>query len=357
MSAISYGKTLQIVIFIALSVVVSSLLLLLFNVSPINGMGTMLQRGFGSYLGLGATLVLVTPLLILAVGVSIPFTAKVWNIGGQGQFVMGEVFATYVGLQLAKSGAAVLLPAAFVSAFMGGALWAIPPTVMKIRFGINEIITTVMMNFIAIYLVSYLITGPMQGAQARVFGIPSSDPIPAADFLPRILPGTNVTVGLLVGLGFIAILYVILTRSTLGYELKLVGASPDAARYAGISVRRTILLSMILSGGISGIAGMVQIFGSSGALLPQTLSDVTSSFGFVAIPVALIASLNPIAIVLSSIFFAGVLNGGYALEVAYGVPIDVITTMFGITMMFSLLGIAINFRRLAAAFRGRFGRT
>lgn len=357
MSAISYGKTLQIVLFIALSVVVSSLLLLLFGVSPIGGIGIIIQHGFGSYIGITYTLVIVTPLLILAVGVSIPFTAKVWNIGGQGQFVMGSVFSTYVGLQLAKSGPAVLLPAALASAFIGGALWAIPPTVMKLRFGINEIITTMMMNFIAIYLVSYLITGPMQGAQARIYNIPSSDPIPTADFLPKILPGTNVTVGLLIGLTFIAMLYVILKRGTFGYELKLVGESLDATRYAGVSVRRTVLLSMILSGGISGVAGMVQIFGSSGALLPQTLSDVTSSFGFVAIPIALIASLNPVAIVLSSIFFAGVLNGGYALEVAYGVPIDVITTMFGITMMFSLLGVTIDFRRVATAFRSRFGRT
>lgn len=322
-------------------------MLLLFGVSPVAGIVSLLQNGFGSYQGFAASLTIVTPLLILAVGMSIPFTAKTWNIGGQGQFIMGSILSTWVGLSLANSlSPAGVLFVALVFGFVGGAVWSVPPTLMKLRFGTSEIITTFMMNFIAVYLLDFLISGPMQGPQAKVYNIPSSAPIPSSDFLSVLLPGTNVTVGLLIGLALAGLLYVVLNYSTFGYELKLIGDSHDAARYAGVSIRKNILIAMIISGGISGVAGMVQIFGSSGALLPQTLSDITASFGYVSIPVALIASLNPIAIVLSSVFFGGILHGGYALEQAYGVPIDVITTIFGIVMMFSLVGVSFDFGKL-----------
>jgi len=342
-----YGRTLQVAVLIVLSLPISSLTLLLFGVSPYAGIVSLLENGFGSYQGLAATLTIVTPLLILAVGMSVPFTAKTWNIGGQGQYVIGSILSTWIGLKLAGSfNVSVVLLVALIFGFIGGALWAIPPTVMKLRFGTSEIITTFMMNFIAIYLLTYLISGPLQSPLAKVYNIPTSATIPAADFLPKLLPGTDVTVGLLVGLVLAGLFYVVLNYSTFGYELKLIGDSQDAARYAGVSIRRTVLIAMIISGGISGIAGMVQIFGSSGALLPQSLSDITASFGYVSIPVALIASLNPIAIVVSSVFFGGILHGGYALEQTYGVPIDVITTIFGIVMIFSLIGVTVDFAKV-----------
>ena len=337
------SSRLQIIFFIFLGLIVSSFTFTLFNLSPISGLLTLFSGGFGSFNALAQTFVMSTPLLIIGVGLALPFQAKFWNIGAQGQFILGEIFATWVGLELASSLpplVVILVSVAF--GFVGGALWAIPPTLMKLYAGANEIITTLMMNFVAVYLLTYLLAGPMEGAEAKMVHAPSSAPLPAADLLPHI--GT-LSVGIFLAIAIALILYVILKRTNFGYELMLIGQSLDNARYSGVTVKRNILLSMIISGGIAGIAGMIMVFGSTQALIPQFFSDVSTSFGYVGIAVAMISSLNPLAIIIISIFFGGILNGSYIMEAIYSTPIDVVISIYGILMFFTMIGILIDFSK------------
>ena len=337
------SSRLQIIFFIFLGLIVSSFTFTLFNLSPISGLLTLFSGGFGSFNALAQTFVMSTPLLIIGVGLALPFQAKFWNIGAQGQFILGEIFATWIGLELASSlPPLVVILVSVVFGFVGGALWAIPPTLMKLYAGANEIITTLMMNFVAVYLLTYLLAGPMEGAEAKVVHAPSSAPLPAADLLPHV---GMLSVGIFLAIAIALILYVVLKRTNFGYELMLIGQSPDNARYSGVTVRRNILLSMIISGGIAGIAGMIMVFGSTQALIPQFFSDVSTSFGYVGIAVAMISSLNPLAIIIISIFFGGILNGSYIMEAIYSTPIDVVISIYGILMFFTMIGILIDFSK------------
>ncbi|MGC8569511.1 MAG: ABC transporter permease [Nitrososphaeria archaeon] len=336
-------KTLQIVFFIIIGLLISSLLFIPFGLSPWRGLETLLLEGFLSSYGIIETLKLATPLMIIAIGLSIPFTAKVWNIGGQGQFIMGEIFSVWVGLLLInRLPPAVVLPIAFAFAFIGGALWALPPILMKVTAGTNEIITTLMMNFVAVYLLDYLLIGPMEGSAAKLVHAPASNPIPPSYSLLRILPGTQLSAELLIGLALAGLMYYILNYINLGYELKLIGSGEKVARFAGVSPNLRLIEAMVVSGGISGIAGMVYVYGTTYILIPQFFSDISTSFGYVGIPVALVASLNPLAIIFSSVFLAGILNGAYIMEALYSIPIDVAITVYGIIMLFSMIGVMTN---------------
>jgi len=338
-----FQRPLQIIFFIILALVISSFMIVLFRVPPLSGISALFSTGFGGYQQFAETMVISTPLLIMAVGLSIPFSAKFWNIGGQGQYILGSIVSTWIGLQIVGTLPPFLvILVALLVAFLAGAVWAIPPTLMKLYLGTSEIITTLMMNFLAVFLLNFLVLGPLEGPGARAFHVPSSAPIPQADMLPGILPGTGVTLGFVLALLIAGLLFVVLNRTRFGYEIRLIGQSPDAARYAGVSINRSIMVSMAASGGLAGVAGMVQVFGSTGVLLPQVFSDITTSFGYVGIPVALIASLNPAAITLSSLFFGGILNGAYGMELLYGIPVDVVISVYGLIMLFSLLGLSID---------------
>jgi len=276
----------------------------------------------------------------------VPFTAKFWNIGAQGQFILGEIFATWIGLELVRVLPPILdMLVAVIFGFIGGALWAIPPTIMKLYRGANEIITTLMMNFVAVYLLLWLVSGPMEGAQAKLVYAPASAPIPPNYMLP-IIPGTTISSGIIIAVIIAVFFYWFLRYTDFGYELKLIGQSEDAASYSGVRIKRNIILSMIISGGISGMAGMVMVYGITQTLIPQFFSDVSTSFGYVGIAVAMVASLNPIAVIFTSIFLGGILNGAYVMEAIYSVPIDVVISIYGIVMIFSLIGVMTDFGRL-----------
>ncbi|MGC8661689.1 MAG: ABC transporter permease [Nitrososphaeria archaeon] len=309
-------------------------------------MSTLLYQGFGTRYGIIGTLQMTIPLLIIGVALTVPFTAKFWNIGAQGQFILGEIFATWIGLTLVRALPPVLdMLVAIIFGFIGGAIWAIPPTIMKLYRGANEIITTLMMNFVAVYLLLWLVSGPMEGAQAKLVLAPASAPIPVNYMLPTI-PGTTLSSGIIIALIIAIFFYFFLRFTDFGYELKLIGQSQDAAAYSGVKIKRNIMLSMIISGGISGIAGMVMVFGITQTLIPQFFSDVSTSFGYVGIPVAMIASLNPILVIFVSIFLGGILNGAYVMEAIYSVPIDVVISIYGIIMIFALIGVMTDFRRI-----------
>jgi simple sugar transport system permease protein len=339
-------KSIQIILFIVLGLLISSFTFLFFKVPPGSGLSTLLYQGFGTIGGIAGTLQMTIPLLIIGVALTVPFTAKFWNIGAQGQFILGEIFATWIGLELVRTLPPFLdMLVAAVFGFIGGAIWAMPPTIMKLYRGANEVITTLMMNFVAVYLLLWLVSGPMEGAQAKLVNAPASAPIPTNYMLPTI-PGTTISSGIIIAVIIAIFFYWFLRYTNFGYELKLIGQGENVALYSGVRIKRNVILSMIISGGISGIAGMIMVYGITQTLIPQFFSDVSTSFGYVGIAVAMIASLNPIAVIFASIFLAGILNGAYVMEAIYSVPIDVVISIYGIVMIFSLVGVMIDFEKL-----------
>ena len=278
----------------------------------------------------------------MGVALLVPYIAGFWNIGGQGQYIFGAIFATWLGLRLSGVPAEVAVPLIFVFGFFGGALWALPPTLMKMSLGVSEVITTVMMNFIAVFFLNYVVIGPMEGEQAKAFHSPASDPVPKAFQLPSFY-GTTLTWGLVVALAVAVVAFFVLKYARYGYELRIIGANQEVARYAGIQIKKDVLVAMIISGGLAGVAGLVEVYGTTTVLLPQVFSDITTSFGYIGIPVALIAYLNPIVTIFSSIFLSGILIGSYSLEQTYGIPIDVVTAIYGLIMLFAMIGVYGSF--------------
>jgi general nucleoside transport system permease protein len=319
------------VLSVVAALVVGALVLLLAGKDPVAVYAAMGAGAFGSSNGLAETLVKTIPLLLAALGVSVAFRMLLWNIGAEGQLYFGAIAATGTALYLLPNAPAIaLIPAMVVAGFLGGALWALVPALLRAYAGVNEIISTLMLNYVAVLFSDYLVHGPWKNPQG--FGFPGTPYIPEAGWLPH-LGTTRVHLGLLFGLLAAAALYMILRRTWWGYEIRVIGENPRAARYAGINIARNILLVMALSGGLAGIAGMSEVAGIA-HLLQRNLSP---GYGYTAIIVAWLAKLNPGAIIVVSFLFAGLLVGGDQLQISMGLPAAIAPMLQG-TILFFLLG-------------------
>jgi ABC-type uncharacterized transport system permease subunit len=316
---------------ILLALLLGGALLLVSGHDPIAIYAAMFNGAFGSENGLAETLVKTIPLLLTALGVAIAFRMLLWNIGAEGQLHLGAIFATGTALYLIPwAPAFLMIPAMVVAGFIGGALWGLIPGFLRAYFKVNEIITSLMLNYVAILFSEYLVYGPWKNPQG--FGFPGTPPFPEAAWLPR-LGTTRVHLGLLFGLIAAAILFVILRRTLWGYEIRVIGENERAARYAGMNIARNILLVMLLSGGLAGIAGMSEVAG----IAHQLQRNLSPGYGYTAIIVAWLAKLNPWAVVLVSFLFAGLLVGGDQLQISMGLP-SAIAPMLQGTILFFLLG-------------------
>jgi len=313
------------------ALLLGSVVLLAAGHDPLAVYSAMYNGAFGSTNGLAETLVKTIPLLLAALGVSIAFRMLLWNIGAEGQLHLGAIFATGTALYLLPSAPSyVIIPSMVLAGFIGGALWGLVPGVLRAYFKVNEIITSLMLNYVAILLSEYLVHGPWKNPQG--FGFPGTTTFPEAAWLPRLLP-TRVHLGLLFGIIAAIVLFVILRRTVWGYEIRVIGENERAARYAGMNIARNILLVMVLSGGLAGIAGMSEVSG----IAHQLQRNLSPGYGYTAIIVAWLAKLNPWVIVLVSFLFAGLLVGGDQLQVSMGLPAAIAPMLQG-TILFFLLG-------------------
>ena len=299
-----------------------ALILLLSGDSPVHAYSTLLKGVFGSTHRFAETLVKATPLIIMALGISIAFKNQIWNIGGDGQFTLGAICATYVALNF-KLPLIVLLPLTFVAAFMGGALLGSIVGYLRTKFNANEVITTLMMNYIIIYLLSYLVKGPMMDPAG--FGFPQTELLDKALRLPIILTGTRLHFGLIIALILIIVGYYF-WRTKLGYRIQIAGESREVAEYSGINVQKTIITTMIISAGLAGVAGWVEVFG----IHYRLLEDIAIGYGSMAIVIALLANLNPLGIIFSSFFVSALLVGGSTMQRLAGVPFSLVDIIFGL---------------------------
>ncbi|NOZ28332.1 MAG: ABC transporter permease [Chloroflexi bacterium] len=322
------------VISLVLALLVAGILLILVGASPWETYKAMAIGAFGGKYNISETLVKAIPLMLTGLAVSIAFRMQFWNIGAEGQLVMGGFAAAGVALFFPERFPWLpdwsLLPLMFLAAFAVGALWGLGPALLRAWLGVNEIITTLMLNYVAILWVEYLFVGPWKDPQG--FGFPGTAQFPKAAWLPRITG--RVHLGLIIAIVAAVVLWLALGRTKWGYEIRVIGENPRAARYAGISLVRNIVLVMIVSGGLAGLAGFGEVAGISHRLQ----KGLSVGYGYTAIIVAWLAKLNPWGVLLVAVLLAGLLVGGDQLQITMGLPASVALVLQGLILFFVLGG-------------------
>jgi len=317
---------------LAAALTVGAVMLLILKVNPIEAYAALFGGALGTSSGLMQSAVKATPLLLVGLGIVIAFRANVINIGAEGQIIAGSLMSTWFAVTFRDWPGAVLLPAVLVLGFAAGALWGFVPGLLKARLGVNEILSTVMMNAIALQLMNYLLGGPMidpAEVEAGTF-IAQSARLPEQVWLPRLVPQTLLHAGIVIALLLAGAVYVFLWRTTPGYRIRAVGLNPDAARYAGIPVPFYQALSLTLAGGFAGLAGVVEVLGVHHRLL----EGITGGYGFTGIVAALFGKLHPLGAIPASYFFGSLLVGADKMQRAVQVPSALIDTLLGVVVLF-----------------------
>lgn len=312
-----------------------SMMFLVFGINPFFAITQIFMGSFGSFFGLKETVTKSIPLILIGGGLTLAFRAKFWNIGAEGQLLMGAIFGTWVGLNWGPHlPAPAVIPLMFLAGFLGGALWGLIPAFLKIRFSINEVISTLMMNYICAEFLTFLIVGPWKGKTK--FGFPYTDDLPASATL-ALLPNSRIHyVTLLIAILAVFVLAIMVYKTKFGYEVRVIGENPDAAKYAGIDFFKTTLIIMAISGGVAGLAGVGETAGIHHHLgYPLSIS---SGYGFTAIIVAWLAKLNPAYVLVSGLFFAGILVGGDAIQISIGLPAATVHIFNGTLLVFLIMG-------------------
>jgi simple sugar transport system permease protein len=276
------------------------------------------------------TLVRAVPLILIALGFALALRGGMLNIGAEGQFLAGATAATWAGVHLAGWPAIAAIPATWVVALAAGVLWVVVPVVLRVRYGVLEVISTLLLNFVAEAMVSFMVQGPLQ-EQTGIY--PQSDPIAETARLP-LLPGTRLHLGFVVALVACGMLWFYFSRTLGGFRLRAAGSGPRAAALVGrIDVTRTAAIALLMSGGLAGLAGAMEVGGVSYALYP----NLSPGYGFTAIAVALLARLNPGAIVITGIFFGALETGAGAMQRDAGIPAVIVYVVEAVVILALLL--------------------
>ncbi|MEN3162702.1 ABC transporter permease [Tistrella mobilis] len=322
--------------------VIGALLIVISGASVPAAYAAMVEGAFGSRFALTETLTRAAPLMLTGLAAAVAFRARLWNIGAEGQLYGGALAAVWIGTAPLGIPDALLLPAVIVAGAVAGGLLLLGPAVLKTRFGVDEVVTTLLLNFIVLLFVSMMIEGPMKDPMAM--GWPQSETLPMAAELPRLIPRTRLHAGLIMALVAAGLIYVMMTRTVLGFEMRAVGASPRAARFAGMGVGRVMLLVALISGGLAGLAGVSEVAGRTGYL---TL-DMSPGYGTGGVVVAMLAQLHPLGVVLGALMVASIFVGADAMSRAVGVPTyiaDVLVAVSLLCMLTAMLFARYRLRR------------
>ncbi len=313
---------------------VSAGLIFLAGADPLAAYGAMLQGAVGSVGSLATTGVRMTPILLTGLAVALSFRAGVFNVGAEGQLYLGAAFATAVALVPLGLPAPLHVLLALLAGAVGGALWIAVPAYLRARRGVSEVVTTLMLNFAGLHLISYLIdpiTGPLGEPNASYA---QSFPIQDSARLPILVRGTSLHAGLLLGLGLALLLAVVLRFTTFGFRIRMLGGNPTAARFAGLPTGRQIVVAMLLSGGIAGLAGASEVLG----LRLRLFDRFSPGYGYDGIAVALLAGSNPLAVIASAGFFGALRAGANAMQQATGLETSVVLIVQALTILFVVFG-------------------
>ena len=310
------------------SLLLGALVLGLSKANPLSTYGYMFMGAFGSWVNFTETLVKAIPLILTGLGVAVAFRMRFWNIGAEGQFVWGAIGTAWVMLYWKFLPLPLLLPMGLLMGMITGALWAGIPAVLKAHWSIDETLTTLMMNYIAILSAEFLYYGPWRDPNG--FGFPGTERFPKEAWLPRFSGRAHY--GLFIALAIAIILWFVLSRTKWGFELKMIGKNQKAARCQGVNIKRNIIIALLVSGALSGLAGACDVL----AISHRLQKGIDMGYGYTAIIVAWMGQLNPIACVFVAILMAGLLVGGDQIQMMMGLPASMGLVLQGL-LLFPLL--------------------
>ena len=315
----------------AAATALASLVLLAIGKSPAATFAVIFTGPLRDVFGVTEVLVRAVPLTLVALGIAVSFRSGILNIGAEGQIMMGVVAGTAMALGARALPGALLLPLSLAAGAAAGALWAGIAGVLRARLAVNEILSTVMLNYIAAQLYTFLLRGPMIDPDELMTGsgTPQSMRLPRAAWLDRLVPGTRLHTGLLLALALAGLVWVVMWRTTLGFRMRAAGAGSKAARYAGIDVERSLVSAMLIAGGFAGLAGAVEVAG----VHHRAIEAISSGYGFAGIVVALFGGLHPAGIVPAAAFFGLLLVGADMTQRSAGVPANMILVLQGVIIL------------------------
>ncbi len=320
------------------ALVVGAAMLLALGANPFTAYRALVEGAFGSVDALTSTAIKAVPLVLVGVGITIAFRANVLNIGGEGQMVAGGLTATVTALTVPNLPRPLMIPVVLLAGAVGGGAWGAIPGALKAYLNVNEILSTIMLNIVAVQVMNYLLAGPLRDSQqTAVFAsIPQTERLSRNADLPILIGNTRLHAGVIVAVLAAVLAYVLLWRTTFGFRLRAVGLSREASGYAGMPVRRTITLALSLSGAMAGLAGAVLVFGSEShrMVTDGTATGFTGAAGFNGIVAALFGGLHPLWTILSAFVFGGLLVGGNAVQRAVQVPSAFIVGLNGLVVVF-----------------------
>ena len=339
LESIRYVYLLRPVWAVLIALILGAGLIMIAGVDPLEAYGALFSGAFLDYYGLASTLVKMSPIVLAGLAVIIPLRAGLLNIGAEGQIYMGGLFSSVVALYSPSMPALILVPLCILAGALGGGLWGLIPGYLKARHGLNEVVITILLNFIAINIVSFMAGGPMMQEGAPY---PYSEEISEDLWLPWIMTGTDAHAGVIVGVMLAVATYLVLRYTTVGFALKAVGANAQAARYAGINVERYVMLSMFVAGAMGGLAGTFEVLG-----LKYRLYHLFSpGYGFDGIVVAFLAGLNPILLPVSAFFISGLKAGAQIMQRAVGLESTVVDVIQGLVIILVAASLAFTFDRI-----------
>ena len=324
---------------LAITVLIGVALFALLGKDPLRGLEVFFWEPLKSRYALGELMVKATPLLLIALGLAVCFRSNVWNIGAEGQFVMGAIAAGGVALMADKTTGSWIMLAVLLAGTLGGMAWGGLTALLRDKFNANEILVSLMLVYVAILVLSYLVFGPWKDPMG--YNFPQTRAFEKATQIPRLMAGSRMNIGLLIALAGSAVLWLFLFRSRAGFAQQVSGLAPAAARYAGFSSRRALWTALLVSGGAAGLAGALEVAGPIGQLTPY----VPAGYGFAAIIVAYVGRLHPIGMVLSAILMSMFYIGGEMAQSRLGLTKS-LTGVFQGLLLFSLLACdtLVNYR-------------
>jgi simple sugar transport system permease protein len=316
---------------IALTIVTMSTLFALLGKDPFHALGVYFIDPLTDSYSLQEIAVKATPLVMIAIGLSLCYLANAWNIGAEGQFLIGAVAGSWIAVKTQGSDAgAWVLPAMFLLAAAAGALYALIPALCRVKFGASEILTSLMLVYVADLLLDYLVRGPWRDPHG--YNFPTTAEFDPVATVPVLIQGGRLHLGSIIALFVVAAAAVLLGRTIKGFEIRVVGAAPRAARFGGFNANQLILLTFAISGGLAGLAGIIEVAGPVGHLQP----GISPGYGFTAIIVAFLGRLNPFGILIAGLFLALTFIGGEQAQIAMKIPLDVTKVFQGILLFYVL---------------------
>src|ERR1700688_4835096 len=316
---------------IGLTIVTMSILFAILGKNPISALVVYFIDPLTDGYSLQGLVVKPTPLVMIAIGLSLCYLANVWNIGAEGQFLIGAVAGSWLAVKTQGTDAGPwVLPAMLVFGAAAGAVYALIPAICKVRFGASEILTSLMLVYVADLLLDYLVRGPWRDPAG--YNFPTTAEFDSVATVPLILQGTRLHIGALIALAVVALASLVLGRTIMGFEIRVVGSAPKAARFGGFDAHHLVMATFAISGALAGLAGIIEVAGPVGHLQPA----ISPGYGFTAIIVAFLGRLNPIGILIAGLFLALTFIGGEQAQIAMKIPLDVTKVFQGILLFYVL---------------------